>query len=745
MMSKHHKLNALLGLLIIFSMVLAACGGGGAAPAAPAEPAAAEATKAPEAAAEATKAPEAAAPAEAAPTVELQGAVEYPEPPVLELGGAEVKRLPIDQIVTYKKLDKYQEPAWVTELVKAGKLPPVEERLPEEPQVVLTSGMSSGVGEYGDAWRDFSACPTAGWNNGAGVSSGWFGIESMSYDYNALVKTGPLFRASQDVEPYPNLAMSWEWSEDGKQLTMNLIRGAKWSDGQPFTSEDVMFTWEDLINDPNVNRLGVKSDAWQINGEATTLEAIDEYTVRFTFPVAKPLEKFYIMNEGNFSVSPAHQLKPLHPKYNQDMDYKEFENILPPDKLPQVTMGPWAAVEYKTDELLVMRRNPYFWKVDEEGKQLPYIDEATYRKGPSGTGRTLCTLGGECDHTNVENPSSEYIETLKKAQDPNATFSLYWGPELLTFSLEVNQSADFGAKDDRDKAVRELFRDARFRRALSQAIDRDGIAQSIVRGPLLRAFAGGLYPGAPEFDRSSVVYYPYSVDTAKALLAEIGLQDTDGDGTLNWTSGAMQGQNVVLGLASTEDQAEGTIISELLVPQLSAIGLQVNYRPLTSSTMQDAERSGEWDMRVMRGGQQFALPFKQCVDLAPITKNAPIWHREGDTPRQLQSFEEELVKLVNEYCVERDTAKRKDLINQYNKIYTENNYSIGIIVGRYGLALAKRFKNIPSGTPTFLYTWVESAVMSEQVWTPAADQKEQVRPNTLPEYPAPTAASSASN
>ena len=180
--------------------------------------------------------------------------IPYGEPPELDLGGTTVERLPIDQIVTYKALDSYNEPEWVTALVEAGELPPVEERLPAEPKVILAGGMSNGIGVYGDVWRDFSACPTAGWNNGAGVTSGWFGIESMSFNYQALVKTGPLFRADQDLEPFPNLAKSWEWSDDGLQLTMHLIEGAKWSDGEPFTADDVIFTWEDLINDPNVVR-----------------------------------------------------------------------------------------------------------------------------------------------------------------------------------------------------------------------------------------------------------------------------------------------------------------------------------------------------------------------------------------------------------------------------------------------------------------------------------------------------------
>lgn len=157
-------------------LVTAACGVGGPAPAVQEEAPAVQ-EEAP--AAEQEEAAQPAAPAAASSDLP-EGAAEFPEPPELELGGAEVQRLPVDQIVTYRALPEYHEPDWVTELVEQGKLPPVAERLPVEPQVVLASGMATGIGEYGDVWRDFSACPTAGWNNGAGVTSGWFGIEAMS-------------------------------------------------------------------------------------------------------------------------------------------------------------------------------------------------------------------------------------------------------------------------------------------------------------------------------------------------------------------------------------------------------------------------------------------------------------------------------------------------------------------------------------------------------------------------------------
>jgi len=665
--------------------------------------------------------------------VEIQGAIPYPDAVPLNLTGAGETRQSIDQIVTYKALPEYHEPEWVTELVEKGELPPIEERLPKEPQVVLRSGMADGIGEYGDVWRAFSACPVVGWNNTAGVSSGWFGIESVSAWDQALVQTGPLWRADQNIEPFPQLAKSWEWSEDGKELTMHLIEGAKWSDGDPFTSEDVIFTWEDYIVDPNVNSWQ-KSSAFELDGQVPTLEAIDDYTIKWTFAVAKPVHLFYYMDEQDFSVMPAHILKPLHPKYNKDMDYKEFENAQPPDALPQVTMGPWAAVEYKTDELMIMRRNPYYWKVDEEGNQLPYIDEVTFQKGPSGVGRTLCTLAGDCDHSNLENPAGEFVESLKRAQEPDAHFDITWGPELLAFELIINQSADIGVKDEKEAAIRELFRDLRFRRALSQAMDRDGLAQSTLRGPFLRPWPGGLLPGSPEFDRNFVVYYPYAPDAAKALLAEIGFEDTDGNGFLNWTSGPLEGEDLAIAMSANEDQQEGVNLGDALVNVFAQVGIKVNFRPQTSAAWEDIRQSGEWETHIWRVDRWFALPNFACTNLAPISKTQPDWHREGDKPRQLQPFEEDLVDLANQYCAEQDPAKRKELMNQYNQIFTENVYAIGIWVGRHGLALAKRFQNVNPGSPVFFYQWAEDNYMSEQIWTPKDQQVEQLRPNTIPVY-----------
>src|SRR5258706_4875411 len=136
--------------------------------------------------------------------------IPYPDAPKIDVGGTPVQRLPIDQIVTYKALPKYQQAPWLDKFVSSGQLPPVEKRLPKEPAVYLKSGMKDGIGQYGDVWRAFSACPTAGYNEMAGVSAAWYRIESYTFRYGSLVKTRPLFRAAHGIYPFPPNPHRWD-------------------------------------------------------------------------------------------------------------------------------------------------------------------------------------------------------------------------------------------------------------------------------------------------------------------------------------------------------------------------------------------------------------------------------------------------------------------------------------------------------------------------------------------------------
>ncbi|HWQ14508.1 MAG TPA: ABC transporter substrate-binding protein, partial [Roseiflexaceae bacterium] len=651
-------------------------------------------------------------------------------------GSREPKLFKLEEMMQYRKLDSYSEPEYIAKLVAEGKLPPVAERLPEEPQVIPNTFFSDGPGEYGGVMRDVWAAPTEGWNWAAGVSQGWFGIEAIVQE--PLLMIGPIWMRGDKIEPVPNLVKSWTWSDDGFQLTMDLVRGIKWSDGVPFTADDVMFTWEDIILDPGVARAWTKRSAWQIDGKDITLEKVDDFTIRWTFPVPNPTYKLFDMRELDWSVAPKHVLQDFHPRYNPSSDYQKFEDALPPNQLPVVTMGPWVPVEYKTDEIMIFRRNPYYWKVDESGKQLPYLNEIIFEKAATGVIRTTKVLAGAADHTNVENPST-YREVATRAQDPNAPFRIEWGPETLGFSLLVNQAAEFGTTDERSKELRKLFRDVRFRRALTQAIDRDGIAKAVADGPFFRAWPGGLYPGSQFFDINSTVYYPFHPDTSRALLAELGFTEKGADGILLWPSGPLQGQPLVVGLGAVEDQEGSPTIAEALVTLFKDIGIQVNYRKIQATVWdQQSRETGQWELQVNRMGQEWGVPNVRYRDIAPVTLESPSWNRaSADVRRELQPFEEELVKLAQQMPQESDSGKQKELMAQYQKLHTENVYTIGVVIGRYGLGMAKRIKNVPIGCPAFFYQWDYNNFIPEQLWVPASEQSQvpETKPDTIPEYP----------
>jgi peptide/nickel transport system substrate-binding protein len=215
----------------------------------------------------------------------------------------------------------------------------------------------------------------------------------------------------------------------------------------------------------------------------------------------------------------------------------------------------------------------------------------------------------------------------------------------------------------------------------------------------------------------------------------MGFEDTDGNGVLNWPAdSAMAGEDLVIALRSSEDAAETGSIAEALVTLFGDIGIQINHRPVAGTIGADQDQTGDWEMQVFRGGQEFAVPFTRAEDLAPITDQTPNWHRKGAEDRQLQPFEEELVAIVNEFRLEPDSAKRVALMAEYNRIFTENIYNIGVVIGRYGLAIAERFENLPVGSPVFLYQWTWGNVQPDQMWVSPENQLDEIYPETVPVY-----------
>ncbi|MCM2452397.1 ABC transporter substrate-binding protein [Agrobacterium vitis] len=649
-------------------------------------------------------------------------------------GQGKITYVPRDSIEEFKALPNYSEPDWVTEkFVKTGKLPPVKERLPKEPLVFKTGNMPDGIGVYGDTLRHVIGGRPEGWNYSAGQTQGWGGIDiAMS---ECLTRTAPLFQVkADDVEPLPNLAKSWDWSADGHKLTMHLIEGAKWSDGVPFTSDDVMFYWNDNVLDRNVTPLnGATPETF---GEGTTLKAIDDYTVEWTFKEAFPRQYLFAMAYGTFCPGPAHILKTKHPKYAKDFTYDQYKNGFPPEYMNIPVMGAWTPVSYRSDDMIVLRRNPYYWKVDEQGHQLPYINEIHYKLS-TWADRDVQAIAGSGDLSNLEQPEN-FVESLKRAAQPSAPSRLAFGARLIGYNLRLNYSANgWGDPDARGQAVRELNRNPDFRKAITMALDRKKIGESLVKGPFTAIYPGGLSSGTSFYDRQSTIYYPFDLAGAKALLAKAGLKDTDGDGFVNFPAGVAGGQDVQIVLLSTSDYGTDRNLAEGVIGQMEKLGLKVVLNSLDGGKRDQANFGGRFDWMIRRNDPDMTSVVQHTAQLAPTGPRTSGHHRAGkDGTVDLMPYEKQLVDIVNRFIASQDNVERRDLMKQYQKIATENVDTIGLTEYPGALIINKRFSNVPVGAPIFMFNWAEDTIIRERMFVAADKQGDfELFKNQLPGKP----------
>ncbi|MDX8524400.1 ABC transporter substrate-binding protein [Mesorhizobium sp. MSK_1335] len=656
-----------------------------------------------------------------------------PPVPATFPAGGKIHYVARDSILEFKALPDYHEPDWVTEkYVKTGKLPPVKDRLPKEPLVFKTGNMPDGIGVYGDTMRHVIGGRPEGWNYGAGQTQGWGGIDIALSE--CLTRTAPLFQVeAKDTEPLPNLARSWDWSSDGHKLTMHLVEGAKWSDGVPFNADDVMFYWDDEVVDPNVSPLnGATAETF---GVGTTLKKIDDYTVEWTFKEAFPRQYLYAMAYGTFCPGPSHILKPQHPKYSKNT-YDQFKNAFPPEFMNMPVMGAWVPVEYRPDDIIVMRRNPYYWKVDEKGNQLPYLNELQYKLS-TWADRDVQAVAGSGDFSNLEQPEN-FVASLKRAAEKNAPARLAFGPRLIGYNLRLNFSANgWGNPDERSQAVRELNRNEDFRKAVTMALDRKALGDSLVKGPFTAIYPGGFSSGTSFYDRNSTVYYPFDLKGAKAELAKAGLKDTDGDGFVNFPAGTAGGKNVEIVMLVNNDYGTDKSLAEGVVGQMEKLGLRVVLNGLNGTQRDASQYSGRFDWLIRRNDQELTSVVQNTEQLAPVGPKTSWNHRAPESGEvDLMPFEKDLVDIVNKFVSSKDNDQRASLMRDFQKISTEHVYNVGLTEYPGALIVNKRFSNIPQGTPIFMFNWAEDSIIRERVFVAADKQaKYELFPQELPGKP----------
>ncbi len=279
---------------------------------------------------------------------------------------------------------QYKEAPELDALVASGELPPVEERLPANPRVVEPV---DSIGVYGGVWH-----------------RAWRGVS----DFHAFGRIiyDPVLRWPRDPsgDIQPGLADTWTFSDDGKALTLHFREGLKWSDGVPFTVDDVMFWWDAIETDPNVTA-AIHSE-WMVGGEPMTLEKIDDNTITLHFAAPNGLaETVGLAFHGNnwplgferFGFyAPKHYLEQFHPAYSDTGSYDLFEEKASDYNVDKPMMTAWKITQYEPGTtLMVAERNPYYWAVDPEGNQLPYIDKIYFHFVEDTAGVNAMGIAGD--------------------------------------------------------------------------------------------------------------------------------------------------------------------------------------------------------------------------------------------------------------------------------------------------------------------------------------------------------------
>jgi peptide/nickel transport system substrate-binding protein len=477
---------------------------------------------------------------------------------------------------------KVSEAPMLAEQVKAGKLPAVDKRLPESSQLFVIKPLRE-IGKYGGNWRRAFTGP-ADHENGNRINSA---DKILTFDY-----TG--------TKIMPSLARDWKVSDDGKTTTIYLRKGARWSDGTPFTANDFMFWYEDIYLNKNI--VPTPFFEFQIDGKDGKMRKIDDYTVAFEFP--EPYAFFVYQLAGSTGIgagfatrgafqnwggayAPAHYLKQFLPKYSSEdavnKKAKElgFDNwvsllrnryswALNPD-LPVMT--PWRTVSPINTPTWAMERNPYFWAVDTAGNQLPYIDRITMTLAENAEVANLRAIAGEYDLQERHMHLSKLPVFLENQKKGNYTVHLDPGLNGSDVALHI------GMAYDADPEIGKLLRNKDFRHALALGIDRDQINEAFWLGV---GTAGSVAP-APD-----TIYSPgaewnkkwavLDLKQANELLDKVGLAKKDGEGYR--LRGDGKGR-VRLEMVTVGGQfVPFTQVGEMIKQQWKKIGIDVDIKEL---------------------------------------------------------------------------------------------------------------------------------------------------------------------
>jgi peptide/nickel transport system substrate-binding protein len=465
-------------------------------------------------------------------------------------------------------------------------------------------------------------------------------------------------------EPEPSLAERWSTSEDGRTFTLSLRKGVTFSDGAPFTSADVLFSFQALY-DPSVD--SVLASGVKVKGQPLKITAPDEGTVVITLPA--PFAPG-IQLLDNVPILPRHQLQAALTSHT-------FRDAWGLKTAPgsMAGLGPFVISEHVPGQRIALTKNPHYWRRDGAGTQLPYLDRVVFEIIPTQDAEILRLQAGSIDLMSQADLRAEDYASLKRLRDQGSVSLVDVGtgvdPNLLWFNLAASAS----------HARPPYLQRPEFRQAISYAVDRDAIVKTVYLGAAVPVF-GPVTPGNRVWYSDSVPTTPLDPARARSLLSELGLVDRTGDGMLEDRSGAPVRFSILTQRGNVRERT-ATVIQE----QLRQIGMTVDVVPLDVPSIFQRWSRGDYDS-IYYGFQASSLDPANNLDFWLSSGSTHVWNPTQTSPST--PWEQSIDDLMQQQAAAPTLGRRQRLFVQAQKVFAEQLPGIYFVAPRISIAMSRR-------------------------------------------------------
>lgn len=591
---------------------------------------------------------------------------------------------------------QYIEPPLLVERVKAGKLPPVEQRVPAEPSVATFAGTDKLPGRYGGTLDTLMERASD--------------IKRMAaFGYARLVG----YSSKYTLEP--DILKSFDVQE-GRIFTFTLRKGHRWSDGKPFTTEDFRYFWEDMVLNKEMSPEGPPVDML-VDGRSPKVEVIDRETIRYSWDKPNPFFLTAIAGASQLMIyRPAHYLKRFHKHYVEKSKLDELiknrnrrdwidlhfnrDRTARLDNPDVPVLDPWINTTPSPSERFIFERNPYYHRVDEAGRQLPYIDRvavtiAASKLIPAKVGAGEGHLQGRALQFN------NY--TILKRAEARQDYKVRLWP-----NARCSQMALYPNLNVADEGWRALNRDVRFRRALSLAIDRREINMVLYFG-LARESANTVLAESPLFEPGlQKLWSSFDLAQANKLLDEIGLVRRDSRGIRLMADG----RPLEIIAETAGEGAEHPDTLELIRDTWAEAGVALFIKPQTREVMSRRVKAGLAVMSVFYGFDN-GIPNADTPpsELAPTLEAQlqwpqwGMWHASGGASGTKPDLPEaqRLDELLDAWTTSTSQDERRRIWHEMLHINADQVFTIGTVTAvPQPVVISNSLHNIPASA---LYAW----------------------------------------